>query len=121
MNLIEGQVQRDGGGAPVFAFDRWQVPLDGLADVPGGPATLGVRPEAIRVEGVADGIQARVSLVEPLGKETLLYLDYQGIRLLIAVAGPSFHTEEGAPVSFDLRGGRLYLFDTEGNRLRRGR
>ncbi len=120
MNIIGGEVRRRESG-PAFIFDGWHVPLGGLGEVPDGrPATLGVRPEAVRVEGVTSGWRARVSLVEPLGKETLVYLDYGAERLLIAVTSPSFRAEEGANVEFDLGGGRLYLFDTEGNRLGRG-
>ena len=116
MNLIAGEVRRKTGG-PVFVFDGRQVPLEGMEELPDGPATLGVRPESVRVEGLTGGYQARVTLVEPLGKETLVYLDYGAERLLVAVASPSFRVEEGASVEFDLREGRLYLFDPAGRRL----
>jgi ABC-type sugar transport system ATPase subunit len=119
MNLIPGEVHRRPDG-PVFAFDSAAIPLPGMVDVPDGPATLGVRPESVRVDGVAGGRPARVTLVEPLGKETLVYLNHGAERLLIAVAGPSFQVEEGASVEFDLGGGRLYLFDPAGRRLGRG-
>ena len=118
MNLIGGEVRRKEGG-PVLVFDGWHVPLEGLGEVPDGPATLGVRPEAVRVEGVTGGYRARVTLVEPLGKETLVYMDYGAERLLIAVANPSIRAEEGASLEFDFRGGRFYLFDPEGRRLGR--
>ena len=118
MNLIAGEVRRKTGG-PVFVFDGRQVPLEGMGELPDGPATLGVRPESVRIEGVTDGYRARVTLVEPLGKETLVYLDCGAERLLIAVADPTSRVEEGATLEFDLRGGRLYLFDTEGRRLDR--
>ena len=118
MNLIEGEVRRK-AGKPVFLFNGWQVPLEGVEEPPDGPATLGVRPEAVRVEGATDGYRARVTLVEPLGKETLVYLDYGAERLLVAVADPTAPVEEGTTLEFDLRGGRLYLFDTEGRRLSR--
>ena len=118
MNLIPGEVRRKEGGR-VFVFNGWHVPLDGLGEVPDGPATLGIRSEAVRVEGVTGGYPARVTLVEPLGKETLVYLDYGAERLLIAVANPSLRVEEGASVEFDFRGGRIYLFDAEGRRLDR--
>ncbi|MBI3330118.1 MAG: ABC transporter ATP-binding protein [Nitrospinae bacterium] len=119
MNPITGEVRRETDG-PVFAFGGRHVPLEGVEEVPEGLGTLGVRPEAVLVEGVTDGYPARVTLVEPLGKETLLYLDYGADRLLIVVASPSFRVEEGASVMFDLHGARLYLFDAEGRRLDRG-
>jgi ABC-type sugar transport system ATPase subunit len=116
MNLITGEVRQKAAG-PVFIFNGWQVPLKAMGEVPDGPATLGVRPEAVRVERVTDGYRARVTLVEPLGKETLVYLDYGSERLLIAVASPASRVEEGESVEFDLLSGRLYLFDTDGRRL----
>lgn len=117
MNLIAGEVRRKPGG-PAFAFGGNDVPLDGMGEIPDGPVTtLGVRPEGVRLDGVVGGYPARVTLVEPLGKETLVYLDYGSERLLIAVANPGFRVEEGASVEFDVRGGRLYLFDSDGRRL----
>jgi hypothetical protein len=71
----------------------------------------------VRVNGVTGGYGARVTLVEPLGKETLVYLNYAAEHLLIAVADPSIRVTEGASLEFDLNGGRLYLFDIEGRRL----
>jgi multiple sugar transport system ATP-binding protein len=118
MNLVGGEVRRKEGG-PVFVFNGWHVPLGGMGEVADGPATLGVRPEAVRVEGARGGIKARVGLVEPLGKETLLYLDYGAERLLIAVAGAACKAEEGESLEFDFGGGRLYLFDAAGRRLDR--
>jgi ABC-type sugar transport system ATPase subunit len=118
MNLIRGEVREKTGG-PVFIFDGWQIPLKGMVEVRDGPATLGVRPEAVRLEGVRDGYRARVTLVEPLGKETLVYLDYGSESLLIAVTDPSTRVREGVSLEFDLDGGRLYLFDAEGRRLGR--
>jgi ABC-type sugar transport system ATPase subunit len=116
MNLITGEVRRKPGG-PVFTFGGSDVPLDGMGEIPDGPVTLGVRPEGVRLAGVVGGHPARVTLVEPLGKETLVYLDYGSERLLIAVASPAFWVEEGARIEFDFLGGRLYLFDREGRRL----
>ena len=116
MNLIAGEVRRT-PGRPVFAFGGSDVPLDGMGEIRDGPVTLGVRPEGVRLDGVVSGHPARVTLVEPLGKETLVYLDYGAERLLIAVANPAFRVEEGASVEFDFRDGRLYLFDPEGRRL----
>ena len=116
MNLIAGEIQAKGNG-PVFTFGGGEVPLDGLREVPRGPVTLGVRPEAVQLAAGANGHAARVTLVEPLGKETLVYLNYGADRLLIAVANPAVPVEEGENVKIDLRGGRLYLFDAEGQRV----
>jgi multiple sugar transport system ATP-binding protein len=116
MNLIAGQVERNGGDA-TFAFCGGRLPLNGRREIPKGPVTLGVRPEGVRVEGGAENHPARVKLVEPLGKETLVYLDYGGEQLLIAIASSGFGAREGDNVAFNLRGARLYLFDASGARL----
>jgi ABC-type sugar transport system ATPase subunit len=116
MNLIAGEMRQTPDG-PVFTFGERDVRLDGMAEIRGGPATLGVRPEAVRLEGVVDGYPACVTLVEPLGKETLVYLNYGPERLLVAVASPGLRVEENASVELDFRGGRLYLFDPQGRRL----
>lgn len=97
MNLIAGEARRTPGGR-AFAFGGRDIPLDGMGPIPDGPITLGVRPESVRLDGVAGGHRARVTLVEPLGKEALVYLDHGSERLLIAVADPAFRTEEGASV-----------------------
>ncbi|MDP3767645.1 MAG: ABC transporter ATP-binding protein [Dehalococcoidia bacterium] len=119
MNLLGGEVQQK-AGRPAFLFDGGLVPLEQLGKVPEGPATLGIRPEAVGIEGVVNGYHGRVALVEPLGKETLVYLSYGAERLLVAVASPGLQVEEGMSVEFDFRGGRFYLFDPEGKRLGRG-
>lgn len=116
MNLIAGEVRQKPGG-PVFVFRESVVPLDGMGDILEGPATLGIRPEAVRVAGVVNGYPARVTLVEPLGKETLVYLNYGSDQLLVGVTSPGLRVDENASGEFDFRGGRLYLFDALGRRL----
>ena len=116
MNLIPGMVQVRRGES-IFAFGEREIALNGLREVREGPATLGVRPEAVRLDGAAKSHPARVTLVEPLGKETLVYLNYGPEALLIAVTGPGVVVEEGAQLDFDFGGGRLYVFDPEGRRL----
>ena len=119
MNLIGGEV-RQTDGHPAFFFDAGAVTLAPMGKIQEKPATLGIRPEAVRIEGVVGGYRGRVALVEPLGKETLVYLNYGAERLLVAVTSSEFQVEKGASVEFDFRGGRFYLFDPEGRRLGRG-
>jgi hypothetical protein len=56
-------------------------------------------------------------LVEPLGKETLLYFDYGGDQSLIAVAEGTreFQTGDRLGLMYDPK--RLYLFDADGKRI----
>jgi ABC-type sugar transport system ATPase subunit len=59
-----------------------------------------------------------VRLVEPLGKETLLYCDYGGDKSLIAIVEGTqrFQTGEQLELACDPR--RLYLFGADGKRIR---
>jgi multiple sugar transport system ATP-binding protein len=50
MNLIAGEVEREGGGIPQFRTRRFSVTLpEPFKEVPAGPITLGIRPEHLRV------------------------------------------------------------------------
>jgi len=118
MNFFEGRVERGAGGAPVFRFGTAALPLPaGWAALPDGPATLGVRPEA--VSPAPDGapgalLDAEVDVVEPMGAETYVYA---------AAAGASFiaRVPSGAPVRAGTRArflldlSRASLFGPDGN------
>src|SRR5262245_40098065 len=116
MNLVPGTVQRKQGES-IFLFGGREVSLKGLREVREGPATLGVRPESVRLDEATASHPARVTPVEPLGQETLVYLNYGPEALLIAVTGPGARVEEGTHLHFDFGRGRLYLFDADGRRL----
>jgi multiple sugar transport system ATP-binding protein len=87
MNFIDGEVAAGGGG---LRFDAAGVGLD-LG--PRGPArtgavTLGVRPEHVRLSPDGAGWPAAVSLIEPMGDETLVFLDYGGPASIVAKVNP---------------------------------
>jgi len=122
MNFFEGRVERDAGGAPAFRFGAAILPLpdawrDRVAPLSDGPATLGVRPEAVApaADGAAGAaIDAEVDVVEPMGAETYVYA---------AAAGASFiaRVPSGAPVRAGTRArflldlSRASLFGPDGN------
>ena len=74
MNLIDGEVVTIGQGrgfnSSIFETDLPEI-FSGSAL---GPATLGIRPEQIRIKDTGN-IQKKIHLVEPLGKDTLLYFE----------------------------------------------
>src|SRR5690606_24408385 len=76
MNLVAGEVVHEGGAAR-FRSPRLEVDLAGpYAKVPPGKVTLGIRPEHVGIGVGGDGKNVMpVRLVEPLGKDTLLYFD----------------------------------------------
>ncbi len=77
--------------------------------------TLGVRPEDVQI--CADGdFAGEVVLVEPLGVETIVYIQAQKQRLLSIAAGMSPH-RIGESVRFRLDPQRLHLFTGNGARI----
>jgi ABC-type sugar transport system ATPase subunit len=120
MNLVAGDVVRAGEGVR-FRSPRFEVELPPrFKDVASGRATLGIRPEHVvaRLGGAADA-ELPVRLVEPLGKDTLLYFDDGTARAFIAVSEGLQMAEvrPGARVALSFAPDRLYLFDTEGRRV----
>ena len=75
-------------------------------------AVLGVRPEHLRVvAGNGLGLRVEVSVVEPLGSDTLLYFDSGGGRHVARVA-PELHVLPGDSVTFEVAPGKAHLFQT---------
>jgi lactose/L-arabinose transport system ATP-binding protein len=125
MNLIAGEIAGD-NGAPAFRSPSVSIALpEGFRDAPPGPATLGVRPEHLRSQragaGDAADLDLPVRLVEPLGKDTLLYFDIGTERPLIAVSEglAMAEMEAGDRVALTLTRDRLYLFGGDGRRIAR--
>ncbi len=60
----------------------------------------------------------RAKLVEPLGKDTLIYFEHGAERPIIAIAegASAYGVGDALGVSFDAD--RIYLFDAAGRRLR---
>jgi ABC-type sugar transport system ATPase subunit len=122
MNLVSGEIVRDGKG-PRFRAERFEMALpDTCASLPDGRTTLGVRPEHVHVNRGGDGgISLPLKLVEPLGKDTLLYFDDGSERAFVAVSEGLTLAEEldtGAKVTIDFDHRRLYFFDAAGRRIR---
>jgi ABC-type sugar transport system ATPase subunit len=94
-------------------------PMNLIEDTRGGTRlTIGVRAEDIVVtttaaEGCHD---ARVLVVEPMGSETLLTLEYRSQRLVARVAGDA-RFEPGQPAWIELPPERTLTFDASGTRI----
>jgi ABC-type sugar transport system ATPase subunit len=85
-----------------------------------GAATLGIRPEHVGISrnGNADATLP-VRLVEPLGKDTLLYFDDGSERSFVAVTEglAMADVEVGARLGLTLAPDRLHLFAADGRRV----
>jgi ABC-type sugar transport system ATPase subunit len=125
MNLIPGEIAAD-GAARRFRAHGLSIELPAVfGAAPAGPVTLGIRPEHLRVQrmGAARAdIELPVRLVEPLGKDTLLYFDIGTERPFIAVSEglAMAETEAGDALALTLSRDCLFLFGSDGRRLARG-
>jgi ABC-type sugar transport system ATPase subunit len=125
MNLLAGEIVAE-NGAPCFRAPRVSIPLPAaFRDAPAGRATLGIRPEHLRVHRQAAetaDLDLPVRLVEPLGKDTLLYFDIGAERPLIAITEglAMAETEAGDRIALTLTRECLFLFGPDGRRLTGG-
>jgi ABC-type sugar transport system ATPase subunit len=80
--------------------------------------TVGVRAEDVVVTAAAaeGSTEARVLVVEPMGSETLVTLEYRGQRLVARVTGDS-RFEPGQSVGVHLPPERTLTFDASGSRI----
>jgi lactose/L-arabinose transport system ATP-binding protein len=120
MNLVAGEVTQTNGGAH-FRAPSFELALPAnLAGARPGPASLGIRPEHVSVtrNGSAPATLP-VRLVEPLGKDTLLYFDDGSERAFVAVTeGLSMaDVEVGSRLGLVLAPERLHLFGADGRRV----
>jgi len=116
MNFVEGELRPEPDGAR-FVAPALRVTLLGHGGG-SGAAVLGVRPEHVRFADGREGWPATVSLIEPLGDETLLFLDYGGPSSLVAKVDAEEKVAVGDRRSFTFRLDRVVLFDaTTGERL----
>ncbi|MGB7855827.1 MAG: ABC transporter ATP-binding protein [Pseudolabrys sp.] len=121
MNLVGGEVVRNNGVAR-FCSALFDIPLPGRLSFAGaGKGTLGIRPEhvGINVSGKT-GTALPVRLVEPLGKDTLLYFDAGTDRAFVAVSEglDMAGTKIGERLTLSLDERRMYLFDEQGHSIR---
>lgn len=124
MNLIEGELVRDGDDGVAFGCGSITVPLarGQSAGLPGGervPCRLGIRPENLAVGTFRgrhrDGRwrflgECVVEVSEPMGHETVLHLNFEGRPLLVR-AGSESVPAVGDSVGVEIDVERVRLFD----------
>ncbi len=111
MNLLEGTVRRN--GAPGVEANGHRLPLGahvgaevGLDD--GQSVIYGIRPEHLDIAD--DGFPATVSVVEPTGSETLVFLRFGGADIVAVF--PDWHDfKPGRSVHLRPRTDRVHIFD----------
>ena len=118
MNLIEGEFVQNGAGVE-FRSDSFAVPLpEQFKNTPPGKGTFGIRPENVKVSKANGGETRNIGLVEPLGKDTLLYFETTAERPFVAIVeGTESHTA-GDPVELSFPPENIFLFASNGDRIR---
>jgi len=120
MNLLNAKVAEETlwiGEQGMPCPTQWQA---ALGDRPTPFINLGIRPEHLRVAPAAEGgLAAQVTLVEPLGRETLVRAAVAGaerpVNLLVA---PEQSVKLGDRLSLQFDDRAVFLFDPEtGDRL----
>ena len=120
MNFVEGEVRGD-DDALVFEAPALRLVLEPRGAVERHAATLGIRPEHVQVGHEHEGRPATVNLVEPLGDETLAFLDYGGPAPLVAKVDAEEKLDVGDRRGFAFRADRIAFFGTAtGERILRG-
>jgi multiple sugar transport system ATP-binding protein len=97
------------GNPPMNIFDE---PRNGTT------VTVGIRPEDVQISTTPRGEwrEARALVVEPMGSEMLVTLDYRGHRL-VARAPSDLPVVADAPLWIELAADRTHMFDAAGERL----
>jgi len=121
MNFIAGSIELK-DGATVFVSKGLSVDLAGYASqapLQVGPATLGFRPEHIALDGAAKGLPilaGRVSVVEPMGADAVVWFDWADRSLSLRVMGDvALQPNEDIAPGLDIA--KASLFGADGLRL----
>ncbi len=121
MNFIKGEIAIKADGL-LFESDSLAAHLADypfLAAAKAGPATLGIRPEHIVPAGETrhlPTLAGTVSVVEPMGADTVVWFDWAGQSLSYRLMGDTT-LQPGAAIAPGLDIARASLFDANGVRL----
>ncbi|WP_020681460.1 ABC transporter ATP-binding protein [Marinobacterium rhizophilum] len=110
MNFVEGKIVMQGGKPTFASHDGVILPLSEDVQVKDGqPVVYGFRPEHIQLAG-SDGIETRISVVEPTGSETMVFME-MGQSSITGVFRERVLEADGAPLFVRPDPARVHLFD----------
>ncbi|RRN55078.1 sn-glycerol-3-phosphate ABC transporter ATP-binding protein UgpC [Pseudoxanthomonas sp. SGNA-20] len=119
MNVLRGRLHA-GGGLRLEMAQGAPVPLPGVEVPPAWleqEVVLGIRPEHLLPVREGEGLEARVEVVEAVGSEAYLHLDFGG-QALVARLPPSDLPAPGDRVRLRPDPARVHFFDPrDGRRL----
>ncbi|AGI69649.1 ABC transporter ATP-binding protein [Octadecabacter antarcticus 307] len=113
MNLFTGQLSDTRFGCNGFNLDvsGYEFSDSGLRD---GAAWLGIRPEHIMTGDAAHGASysgtAEIDIVEPMGSDTLVWVNFAGQSVRVRTIGQS-GLKSGNTLTIGFDAARLHLFD----------
>ncbi|MBL8702216.1 MAG: sn-glycerol-3-phosphate ABC transporter ATP-binding protein UgpC [Alphaproteobacteria bacterium] len=111
MNFLDAIVAiRDGRPEAEGAGVRLTLPDTARALETGRRLRIGIRPEDFVVAAGLGGLDARVTLTEPLGRETLIYADVGGTEICMSMGGRD-EPAIGVALRLGVAPGKLHLFD----------
>jgi multiple sugar transport system ATP-binding protein len=119
MNLLEGEVASKSSNH-IFKNENIELRLpDKYAGKVSGKVTLGIRPEHVKVVQGLGEIQDTIDLVEPMGKDTLLYFKAGKERPFIVIVDglASGEFKSGQEVGIKFPEDKVLFFDADGQRL----
>ena len=111
-------MENSNGAAAFTGFGIDYTLPEAYAGVSSGDYTLGVRPEHMVVGSEIAAFSCNIQLVEPLGKDTLLYFEHGAERPTIAVVEASGRFKAGERLNVTFDPSRVYLFEPDGTRVR---
>ena len=120
MNLVPGRIATDAGGLACDIGGGVRVPvptgeIDGLTE--GRQVVMGIRPDdLVLVDADAGGAgwqtESRIAVVEPMGSESILFLDLGGHEMVGKAEGRTV-PKAGTKARMALNLDHLHLFDPE--------
>jgi sn-glycerol 3-phosphate transport system ATP-binding protein len=116
MNFINATISTDGKVAQCAGLGSLSLAGDGVLDYAGKTITLGIRPEHIVVEKIADsGFTLPVAMVETLGADSLVHCGAEELsQPAITIRLPGIQPmDSGDPISFSFPSEKLHLFNAK--------
>jgi len=113
MNFIHGHLDSRGGNV-FFKAKNLEYTFEGAnlePELNGRAVSVGVRPENIQLLGSGGISVGTVNLIEPLGDETIVFIDYGGDEVLITKVEASHGARPGERVNINFKRGGVLIFD----------
>ncbi|WP_062111345.1 ABC transporter ATP-binding protein [Aureimonas sp. AU40] len=124
MNILPATLEPTGDAIRARIGSGQSVALPGLAgsSLQGGKGHLGVRPEDLALTDEANALlSGTVTLVEPLGEVTLVYVDVGAAEPIVAKLPGAVHLDRGAAIRLKAEADKIRLFGEDGRAVRTAR